>query len=494
MINSLPSTSANARPLLSARLSGIAEWSARGWNGYGLAIAAVGLALIARLGLEALGRFYYLPLIPAVMLPALLSSRGATVLAILLSILANVALVPRESATDAAINAMLFAAVGLAIGEIARARRTALARAEELNARLTARDATIEALLTAAAVVSLDVNRRIRTISQPACQMFRTTQAEATGRPFSAFVDYFDAVRPADDRQAPGVDQYWLGRREDGEVFPLGVQMAWVSRGEDRPDAILTLTDLSLWHASERRNQSLRDQLNQVWRINSLGEMAAILAHELNQPLTAAAGYLQATQADLTRAGVYADSAGRTLDLAKRQVLRVGDIIRRARDLLAVDAKSLEPQPISSIVEDLDPVLQMLGDPTDTTIRIELADAEGEVIADRIQLQQALVNLVRNAVEAVAGLPRREVALRGRALSASRYQISVEDSGPGLQPHEVERIFQPMTTTKSDGMGLGLSVTRTIVQRHGGDLRVEASELGGAAFIFTLDRQTGVAS
>lgn len=469
----------------------ISDWSARGWNGYLLAATAVGIALIARLGLETLGGFYYLPLIPAVMLPALLSSRGATALAILLSILANIVLVPRESVTDAAVNALLFAAVGVAIGEIARSQRTARIRARALDASLTARDATIDALLMAAAVVSLDQDRRICAISQPACQLFRTTQAEAIGRPFADFVDYFDpmTVQP-DDRQVPVVDQYWLGRRQSGEIFPVGIHMASVADGTDRPDIILTLTDLSLWHASEQRNQGLRDQLNQVWRMNSLGEMAAILAHELNQPLTAAAGYLQASQADLKRAGVYADSAGRTVDMAKQQVLRAGDIIRRARDLLAVDASPLEPERLDSLVEDLNPVLQMLGAPTETSIRIDLKGAEGMVLADRIQLQQALVNLVRNAVEAVAGRPRREVVLSGQPVSETRYRLSVEDNGPGLAANDIERIFQPMMTTKADGMGLGLSVTRSIVERHGSDLKVETSGLGGAAFTFTLERQT----
>ena len=103
--------------------------------------------------------------------------------------------------------------------------------------------------------------------------------------------------------------------------------------------------------------------------------------------------------------------------------------------------------------------------------------------------QQALVNLVRNAVEAVGDCPRRDVLIRGRAVSATRYQLSVEDSGRGLTQEQISRIFLPMMTTKADGMGLGLSVTRTIVERHGSDLSVRTSALGGAAFSFSLERQ-----
>lgn len=473
-----------------AGLAAAATWASRGSNGYGLAIASVGVALLARLGLESIGKVYYLPLIPAVMLPAMLASRRATALAIGLSILANVILVPRDSVADAAMNALLFACVGAAIGELGRARRASSDKALELKTRLSLRDATIEAMLTAAAVVTLNPASKIVAISPPACRLFRIEEAQALGRPFQEFVGYFDpTAAQAWTNDEPKPDQYWLGQRLDGDVFPVGIQVARLADGAGAPDVILTLTDLSLWHRSELQNQALGDQLNQVWRMNSLGEMAAILAHELNQPLTAAAGYLQATQADLGRAGVYADSAGRTLDLAKRQVLRAGDIIRRARDLLAVDAQKLEPQRVSPLIEDLAPIIQLLGPAGGVLIQTNVDAANDMVMADGIQLQQALVNLVRNAVEAVADQPRREVAIRGQVISATQYQVSVEDSGPGLAPDQIDRMFQPLMTTKADGMGLGLSVTRTIVERHGGSLSVQTSALGGAAFVFNLERR-----
>lgn len=472
-----------------ARLSALAAWASRGLNGYGLAVAAVAIALLARLGLEALGKFYYLPLIPAVMLPALLASRRATALAILLSILANVVLVPRESLTDAMVNALLFALVGAAIGEIARAGRTARDRSARLGSHLVQREATIQAMLTAASIVTLDADSKIISISGPACGLFKTSPDEAVGRPFHEFVEYFDpaAVHAAAGEQT-AAEQYWLGRCSDGDLFPVGIQITLLPAADHACEVILTLTDLRLWHTAELRNQALNDQLNQVWRMNSLGEMAAILSHELNQPLTAAAGYLHATQADLGRAGVLADSASRTIGLAKGQVLRAGDIIRRARDLLAVDTRHLEPQRLSSILEDLEPILQMLGPPAGVPIQIDIDSAEDSVLADRIQLQQAIVNLVRNAVEAVENEARREVAVRGRAISAARYRLSVEDSGPGVAPRQMDRLFQPMMTTKTDGMGLGLSVTRTIVERHGGKLAVDTSDLGGAAFSFDIQR------
>jgi len=472
-----------------ARLATMTSWSSRGWRGYALAVVGVGLALLGRLGLEAFGKFYYLPLIPAVMLPALLASRGATALAIVLSIAANVVLVPRVSAVDALSNALLFAAVGLAIGEIARARRAFKTRSIELRSQLNTKDARIHALLASAPVVTLDAKSTIVTISQPACDLFRTTGDQAKGRGFHEFVEHFHVTPTrSSPSQDPALGQYWMGRRTDGEVFPLGIQGASVTQDPETSDVVLALTDLSLWHASELRNRDLGEQLNQVWRVNSLGQMAAILAHELNQPLTAAAGYLQATQMDLGKAGVLADSASRTAELAKGQILRAGAIIRRARELLTVEASALQPESLSSMLEDLGPIIQLLAPTVGAVVQTDLSDDDDRVMADRIQLQQALVNLVRNAVEAVAGSARREVRVVGRALDETLYQIRVEDTGPGVDPDQIGRLFQPLTTTKTDGMGLGLSVTRTIVENHGGVLSVGRSDLGGAVFCFNLQR------
>lgn len=467
----------------------MASWGSHGWRGYALAVGGVGLALLGRLGLEAFGKFYYLPLIPAVMLPALLASRGATALAIVLAIAANVVLVSRVSVVDAVVNALLFAVVGLAIGEIGRARRRFKTRSIELKSQLTTRDATIHAMLASAPLVTLDARARIVAISQPACTLFRTTERHAKGRAFQEFVEYFNVglARQAPS-EAPITDQYWLGRRTDGDVFPLGIQVASVTGDPTTSEVILTLTDLSLWHASELRNQDLGEQLNQVWRMNSLGQMAAILSHELNQPLAAATMYLQATQADLGRVGVLADSASRTTELAKTQILRAGAIIRRARALLTVEASPLQPESLSSMLEDLGPIIQLLGPSAGAVVHIDLASDEDGVMADRIQLQQAIVNLVRNAVEAVADCPRREVRVIGRIIDADLYEIRVEDTGPGVDPERTSDLFQPLMTTKSDGMGLGLSVTRTIVENHGGVLSVGRSDLGGAVFHFTLQR------
>lgn len=461
---------------------------------YLIATAAVLAALLLRLVLESVGHVYYLPLVLAVMASALLADRRATALAIALSIVANVVLVERESVTDVVINALLFAAVGVMIGELGRGRRELKRRSADLSVQLQSQDSLMQAVLKSIPVVTLGDQDRVRYISQVACRLFQIAEEAAIGRPFTDFVEAFDiqSVRQpgqsAASRSAGGV---WIGRRPDGQTFPLDIQMGRVAAGAGENLVVLCLADLTRWQASETRNQDLALQLNQVWRLHSLGEMGAILSHELNQPLSAATTYLHASQSDLDRVGVMGASANRTIDLAKNQILRAGKIIRRMRDLLSVESGELKPERVSSMLDDLGPMIALLGADAGVRVLVRIDDRCDHVMADRTQFQQAMVNLIRNAVEAIDFAPDptwREVMILGSLRPGGDYDVSVEDSGPGIAEDQVERIFQPLMTTKSNGMGLGLSVTRSIVERHGSSLTVARSDMGGAAFRFSLAR------
>lgn len=365
--------------------------------------------------------------------------------------------------------------------------------------QLAARDAMLHAALLSTPALTLDRQGAVRRLNGAAIALFGLPREAALGRAFAELTPEFHMDLIRDQAVTTGLLEprhgQWSGRRADGESFPLSIRFGLIPHGSDEEYLTLTLTDLTQSRAAEAQARELHAQLNKVWRLNSLGEMAATLAHELNQPLSAATTYLHAGRTAIDKAGLDPDGgAGRTLDLAKGQLLRAGKIIRRMRELLTIETSVLAHEHAASMLEDLAPILVMIGRDKKVEVRFD-AEAQGDLVhADRIQFQQALVNLVRNAVEAVADRPDPLVQVVGRAMGEA-YRISVEDNGPGVAEADLETIFQPLTTTKSGGMGLGLSVTRTIVERHGGALRAERSpSLGGAAFAFNLRRHEAPAA
>ena len=458
--------------------------------GFAVAVVAVSAAVLFRAGLELIGQFYYLPMVPAVVATAAVGGRRATAFAIVLAIGANLLLVDRVSALDAAVNAALFTLVTWLIAELCWSLRAHRQRSGELSHRLAHREEMLETILASMPVVVLDRAGRVRFLTPFASTLLGVAEEVATGRAFNSIVDDFDLADFHAGREALAGEnnRAWTCRRGAGTV-PLSIQVGFLPGDYANSHAVLCLADLTQTHLADERARDLHTQLNRVWRLNSLGEMAASLAHELNQPLAAAATYLQASQVDVGKAGLMGESAARTIDLAKAQLLRAGDIIRRMRELLAHESRSLGLERVSSMVADLKGVFGMIERSGSVRVEIRLDGANDRVRAERIQFQQALVNLVRNAAEAVSDRPDARVSITGRAVSDEHYEVRVEDNGSGIPAEELETIFRPLMTTKSGGMGLGLSVTKTIVESHGGVLKVEGSPLGGAAFSFKLLRE-----
>ena len=455
-----------------------------------VAIGAVAVAVLVRAALELVGQFYYLPMVPAVVVAAVVGGRRATALAIALSIVANLLLVARVSVLDAAVNAALFVLVTWIIAELCWSLRAYRQRAGELSRRLAHREEMLETILASMPVVVLDRDGRVRFLTPFACTLLGVSEQEMIGRPFDSIVEGFDLADFQTGREALAGenDRVWTCRRPGGTA-PLSIQAGFLPGEHANSHAVLCLADLTQAQLADQRARDLHTQLNRVWRLNSLGEMAASLAHELNQPLAAATTYLEASQMDVEKAGLMGESAARTIDLAKNQLLRAGSIIRRMRELLAHESRSLGVDRVSSMVTDLKGVVGMLARNGAVQVEISVDDANDRVRAERIQFQQAMVNLVRNAVEAVSGRTDARIAIIGRPVSEEHYEVRVEDNGPGIPAKALETIFRPLMSTKSGGMGLGLSVTRTIVESHGGVLTVEASPLGGAVFSFNLLRE-----
>lgn len=286
------------------------------------------------------------------------------------------------------------------------------------------------------------------------------------------------------ERRIIGIGRVVVGQRRDGSTFPMELSVG-EARSGGRRVFIAFVRDLTESQKTRARVQELQQELLHASRLRSTGQMATALAHELNQPLTAVANYLRGTQRLLDTATPDLGRIRDAINLASQQTLRAGEIIRRLRAFVARGEVQRRPESVSKLIEEAS-ALALLG-VKERNVHVVLrfvADLP-EVLVERVQIQQVLLNLMRNAVEAMEQEGRRELTVDAVA-EPDEVRISVADTGSGLAPEVTAQLFQPFVTTKQEGMGIGLSICRTIVESHGGRIWVEPNPGGGSVFRFTL--------
>jgi signal transduction histidine kinase len=234
----------------------------------------------------------------------------------------------------------------------------------------------------------------------------------------------------------------------------------------------------------ERRLAEMEAMLSHLSRVGDLGNVVTHLIHEVNQPLAAIGNYLSALQRLIAMND--AEKVASTIEKTIGQSERAREIIRRLRDFVAKREIERRPEPLTATIDDAIAVARASTGRTGIEIEVALDPRVNHVVVDRLQIEQVLVNLIRNASEAMATSPHRRLSIRSRRLDGERVEISVADTGPGLAPELRERLFQPFNTTKPTGMGVGLSICRFIIEAHGETLQVEDNPGGGALFRFTL--------
>jgi two-component system sensor kinase FixL len=244
--------------------------------------------------------------------------------------------------------------------------------------------------------------------------------------------------------------------------------------------------DLTERQETESRLQELQSELVHVSRLTALGEMASALAHELNQPLSAISNYVTGSRAMLSREGADVAKVADALERASEQALRAGQIIRRLRDFVARGETERRIENLPRLLQDASALALVGAREHGIDIRFAIDPGAGLVLADKVQVQQVVLNLIRNAMDAMEESPRRELRIEARAGHDGMARVSVVDTGPGISEEIAGQLFQPFVTTKANGMGIGLSISRTIIESHGGRLWAEPGPGGGTAFHFTL--------
>ena len=345
------------------------------------------------------------------------------------------------------------------------------------------------------AIIVIDALGLIRSFSRMAEAVFGHAKADVLGQNikllmpayFAAHHDrYLERYLKTGERRIIGIGRVVTGLRKDGSTFPLELAIG-EARVRGEPYFTGFVRDLTERHQAEQRIHELQDELIHSSRLASLGEMSSMVAHEANQPLSAAATYLEIARELVASAKPAERKRGiQTLEQVAAQIRRVGDTIRRIREFAKKKVPELSVEDINRVVEEAAAIAAVGTRSKGIVLSFDLETGLPPVKIDRIQIQQVVINLVRNGIDAMENCPRRNLALKTEALGGGQVEVSVIDGGPGISQHIAERLFTPFTTSKADGTGLGLAICKSIVEAHGGHLRYLPNPGGGAIFRFNL--------
>lgn len=464
-----------------------------------IASALVVAGIIARVLFEPIlgDRGLYLFFFPAVVAASAYRGAAGGLLACALSLVCLLLVNLRHNGFDFgdAVGTLLFVAVSAGICFGGERFRTARKRADAVTADLLLREAHLASILDTVpdAMVLIDEAGRVRSFSSTAVRLFGWTPEEIFGQnvnrlmpePYrSAHDGYLQRYYGTGERRIIGLGRVVIGERKDGSTFPMELSVGEIRTGRER---FFTgfVRDLTETQRTQVRLQELQGELVHIARLTSMGEMASALAHEINQPLSAIANYLKGARRLLEETDIDRDTLDGALDKAGEQALRAGAIIRRLRDFVARGETERQVESLNRMVEEAAALAFIGARELGVGVRFDYDIKTDRVLADRVQIQQVIVNLIRNAIEAMSDGPRRDLKI-----SVSRADqdavVSVSDTGPGVAPEIIDNLFAAFVTTKRDGMGVGLSISRTIIESHGGRLWAEETPGGGATFRFTL--------
>ncbi len=470
---------------------------------FALIAAATALVLALRLaGWRALGLDPGMLLfVPVVLGGAALAGAAGGGLATLLSLAAGFLAASLEGAIDAAsvLGALIFALLGMGVSALGEALRRISLEAAHANADLQAREAHLQSILATVpdAMIVIDENGLIRFFSAAAQRMFACAEEDVVGKNVSILMPppyreahdgYMHRYKRTGERRIIGIGRIVVGQRFDGATFPMELAVGEMQT-EDQRFFTGFIRDLTERRETEARLQELQAELVHVSRLTALGEMASSLAHELNQPLSAISNYLKGSARLLSEPDTDKARIAEAIEKAAAQALRAGDIIHRLRRFVARGDSEMRAESLAKLVEEASALAAVGLKAEPVTFRFALDPSADWVIADRVQVQQVLLNLMRNAIDAMHGQPKREIVVRSKPMEGEMVEISVADTGPGITPEAGENLFKPFVTTKATGMGVGLSISRTIIESHGGRIWADlARDESGAAFHFTLKR------
>jgi two-component system sensor kinase FixL len=346
------------------------------------------------------------------------------------------------------------------------------------------------------AMVVIDEEGRILSFSAAAEKLFGYAEREVVGENVSMLMPspdrerhdgYLRNYRETGVRKIIGIGRVTTARHRDGNTFPieLSVGEAWI---DERRIFTGFAHDITQRQQVEVRLQDLQSELAHVGRLSEMETLASSLAHELNQPLTAISSYSEGAINLLSDIGdpEKLAMAREALKEVSSEALRAGEIVRRMRDFLSHGQTEHRVESLPKLITEANALALVGTKEHGIEVQVALDPAVDAVFVDRIQIQQVLFNLIRNAVDAMIASPIRQLQISSKAGPGELVTISIEDTGTGIDEAIAAHLFQPFITSKEKGMGIGLSICRTIIEAHGGRIWTEAGREAGTIFRFTL--------
>ena len=363
---------------------------------------------------------------------------------------------------------------------------------------LRAREAHLKSILETIpdAMIVIDEQGSIQSFSVAAERLFNYRPDEVIGRnikilmpsPYREQHDgYLVRYLTTGERRIIGIGRVVVGERKGGATFPMELSVGEMKSSNQR---FFTgfIRDLTERQQTEARLQELQTELVHISRLTAMGEMAQALAHELNQPLSAIANYMKGSRRLLEgRTDEESALIRDAMDKAADQSMRAGQIIRRLREFVARGEGERRVESLSKLVEEASALALVGAKERRIQVRFQFDPSADLVLADKVQIQQVILNLIRNAIEAMENTERRDLTVSSQS-QGDLVIISVADTGAGISEEVAAHLFQPFIASKAQGMGVGLSISRTIIEAHGGQITAEPNPGGGTIFRFTLRR------
>jgi PAS domain S-box-containing protein len=381
--------------------------------------------------------------------------------------------------------------------------RRSLGAADHARTALLEREVHLRSVLDTVpdAMIVIDDRGIMQSVSTTAERLFGFDAADIVGRNVSMLMPspyreqhdgYLARYFATGERRVIGRGRVVTGLRKDGTTFPMELSVGEMTTGDRR---LFTgfVRDLTERQATRQRLEELQAELIHLSRFTAMGEMASTLAHELNQPLTAVVSYLNGCRRLLDGSETLQNlmiSDG--MERAAGQALRAGQIISRLRQFVARRESERQMENLSKLIEDASALALVGVNQTGVSFACGFESAATVVMVDKVQIQQVLLNLIRNAIEAMQETERRELTISTTTVDEDTVEVQVTDTGPGVSEAVAAHLFQPFVTTKPQGMGVGLSISRTIIESHGGRLWAEANPEGGTIFRLTLRTTAGI--